>query len=137
MSDEALEENNNLTPPLLIAVTQLTSNDQEMIEKDLLINKPIHEVVTHYAKNASLAGFDGVVSSPLEVKLIKKTVHNKFIGITPGIRPESSQKQDQKRVTTPKEAFLNGSDFIVIGRAITQAKDPSKAFKDIIKELDL
>lgn len=131
----ALQEDPSLIAPLLIAVTQLTSTDQKMLEEDLLINKPIHEVVVKYAKNAQEAGLDGVVSSPLEVKLIKSTIGNQFKCITPGIRPRGSADNDQKRVTTPKEAFASGSDYIVIGRAITQAKNPKEAFLQIVKEI--
>ena len=133
--EEALKENPKLTRPIIIAVTQLTSSDQEMIEKELCIDRPIHEVVVHYAKMAKAAGLDGVVSSPLEVKLIKDQVAKDFICVTPGIRPTGSAGNDQKRVTTPKEAFDKGSDFIVMGRAITTADVPVKAFDNIVNSL--
>lgn len=135
--DEALKNDKNLSRPLVIAVTQLTSTDQNILENDLLINMPIHEVVVNYAQNAAKAGLDGVVSSPLEVKLIKEVLGSNFKCITPGIRPKDGEENDQKRVTTPKEAFSFGSDYIVIGRAITKAKSPKEAFKNIIKDLEV
>ena len=133
--EEALKENPTLERPLIIAVTQLTSSDQTMIENELLINKPIHEVVVHYAKKAKEAGLDGVVSSPLEVKLIKEQVGNDFITVTPGIRPKGVSGNDQKRVTTPQEAIKKGTDYMVIGRAITQAEKLSKAYNEILESI--
>lgn len=133
--EEALKENPELDRPVIIAVTQLTSTDQKMIEKDLCIDKPIHEVVVHYAKCAYEAGLDGVVSSPLEVKLIKEKVGSDFLCITPGIRPSGVSGNDQKRVTTPQDAFERGSDYIVMGRAITNAEKPATAFNEIIESI--
>ena len=131
--NEAIKEDNNLTKPLLIAVTQLTSTNQETLNTDLLINGSIENAVIQYAKNAKAAGLDGVVSSPLEVKRIKETVGSDFLCITPGIRPKGITSDDQKRVTTPKEALRLGSDYIVIGRAITKSESPKLAFAEIIK----
>lgn len=133
--EEALKENTNLERPIIIAVTQLTSTDQAMLENDLCISKPIHEVVVHYAQKAHEAGLDGVVSSPLEVKLIKEKIGKDFLCITPGIRPEGVSGDDQKRVTTPTEAIERGSDYIVMGRAITNATDPAIAYNEIINSL--
>ena len=133
--NEALLEKPELNRPIVIAVTQLTSSDQEMIKNDLLIPNPINEIVVHYAKRAKEAGLDGVVSSPHEVELIKKSIDNNFICVTPGIRPEQSSLGDQKRVMTPKEALKNGSDYIVIGRAITKSKSPKATFLKILKEV--
>ncbi len=122
------------TRPLLIAVTQLTSTSQEVMQKELLINKNIDDVVGSYAETTLSAGLDGVVSSPNEVKLIKELCGKDFLTITPGIRFSSSVKDDQKRITTPTEARALGSDYIVVGRPITQAKDPLSIYRQCIKE---
>ncbi len=117
------------TRPLLIAVTQLTSTDQESMEKDLLINAPIDKVVMHYAKNAAKAGLDGVVCSPLEAGKVHEVCGKSFLTVTPGVRFADGEKGDQKRVMTPEEAKKIGSDYIVVGRPITQAEDPVAAYK--------
>ncbi len=122
------------TRPLLIAVTQLTSTDQETMEKDLLINEPIDKVVMHYAKNAEIAGLDGVVCSPLEAGKVHETCGDKFLTVTPGVRFADGDKGDQKRVMTPEEARKIGSDYIVVGRPITAAEDPVKAYERCVKE---
>jgi len=133
---EAIREDSILTKPLLIAVTQLTSTNQETLNTELLINGSIENAVIQYAKNAKAAGLDGIVSSPLEVKIIKETVGSDFLCITPGIRPKGIASDDQKRVTTPKEALRLGSDYIVIGRAITKSESPKFAFAEIIKGME-
>ena len=120
--------------PILIAVTQLTSTDQESMENDLLINRPIDEVVMHYAKCSSEAGLDGVVCSPLEAKKVHDECGKQFITVTPGIRFADGDKGDQKRVMTPAQAKEIGSDYIVVGRPITQAEDPVKAYERCVKE---
>lgn len=120
--------------PLLIAVTQLTSTDQESMEKDLWINKPIDQVVMHYAENAKIAGLDGVVCSPLEAEKVHKTCGKDFITVTPGVRFADDEKGDQKRVMTPQEARKIGSDYIVVGRPITASADPVKAYFRCVKE---
>ncbi len=117
------------TRPLLIAVTQLTSTDQESMTNDLLIDKPINEVVLHYAKNAKISGLDGVVCSPLESQIVHENVGKDFLTITPGVRFSDGQVGDQKRVTTPSKARELGSDYIVVGRPITADSDPVKAYK--------
>ncbi len=122
------------TRPLLIAVTQLTSTDQESMTNDLLIDKPINEVVLHYAKNAKIAGLDGVVCSPLESPIVHDNVGKDFITVTPGVRFADGQVGDQKRVTTPEKARELGSDYIVVGRPITGAEDPVKAYLRCKKE---
>ncbi len=122
------------TRPLLIAVTQLTSTNQESMQRDLLIDKPIDEVVMHYAKNAKDAGLDGVVCSPLEAGKVHSVCGNKFLTVTPGVRLEGDAKGDQKRVTTPALAKELGSDYIVVGRSITAAKDPVAAYRRCVKE---
>ena len=122
------------TRPLLIAVTQLTSTDEESMKKDLLIDKPIDEVVMHYAKNTMLAGLDGVVCSPLEAGKVHGICGDNFITVTPGVRLEGGDVGDQKRVTTPKKARELGSDYIVVGRPITASEDPVAAYERCVKE---
>ena len=122
------------TRPLLIAVTQLTSTDQERMENDLLIHEPIDKVVMHYANNAKIAGLDGVVCSPLEAEKVHNTCGAGFLTVTPGVRFADGDKGDQKRVMTPEQAKLIGSDYIVVGRPITAAEDPVKAYERCVKE---
>lgn len=117
------------TRPLLIAVTQLTSTDQESMENDLLIHEPIDKVVMHYAENAKKAGLDGVVCSPLEAKKVHETCGSDFLTVTPGVRFADGDIGDQKRVMTPAEAKKIGSDYIVVGRPITAAENPVEAYK--------
>ena len=122
------------TRPLLIAVTQLTSTDQERMEKDLLIREPIDKVVMHYASNAAKAGLDGVVCSPLEAEKVHNTCGKSFLTVTPGVRFADGDVGDQKRVMTPAEAKKIGSDYIVVGRPITAAEDPVAAYERCVKE---
>lgn len=122
------------TRPLLIAVTQLTSTDQERMEKDLLIEKPLEEVVDHYAANAKKAGLDGVVCSPLEASKVHETCGQDFLTVTPGVRFADGDAGDQVRITTPVRAKEIGSDYIVVGRPITQAEDPVAAYRRCISE---
>ncbi len=122
------------TRPLLIAVTQLTSTDQETMERDLLIKEPIDKVVMHYALTAKNAGLDGVVCSPLEAEKVHSICSNDFLTVTPGVRFADSDKGDQKRVMTPEQAKKIGSDYIVVGRPITQADDPVSAYRRCVRE---
>ena len=122
------------TRPLLIAVTQLTSTDQEAMENDLLIKEPLPEVVMHYAQNAKKAGLDGVVCSPLESKKVHDSCGADFVTVTPGVRFADSDKGDQKRVMTPADAKAIGSDYIVVGRPITAAEDPVAAYERCVAE---
>lgn len=122
------------TRPLLIAVTQLTSTDQESMEKDLLIKEPIDKVVMHYASNAKKAGLDGVVCSPLEAGKVHSICGDDFITVTPGVRFADGDIGDQKRVMTPAEAKRIGSDYIVVGRPITAADDPVSAYERCVRE---
>ncbi len=122
------------TRPILIAVTQLTSTDQERMERDLLINKPIDEVVMHYAHNAKIAGLDGVVCSPLEAEKVHNLCGKDFVTVTPGVRFADGDVGDQKRVMTPEQARLIGSDYIVVGRPITAADDPVAAYERCVRE---
>lgn len=122
------------TRPLLIAVTQLTSTDQSALEKELLIEKPMPEVVMHYAMNAKKAGLDGVVCSPLEAAAVHERCGADFLTVTPGVRFADGDKGDQKRVMTPAEAAKVGSDYIVVGRPITAAADPVAAYERCMRE---
>ena len=122
------------TRPMLIAVTQLTSTDQESMENDLLIKEPIDQVVMHYAHNAMEAGLDGVVCSPLEAGKVHDTCGAGFVTVTPGVRFADGDIGDQKRVMTPAEAKKIGSDYIVVGRPITAAADPVAAYRRCVAE---
>ena len=122
------------TRPLLIAVTQLTSTDQEAMEKDLLIHEPIDQVVMHYAETAKNAGLDGVVCSPLEAEKVHDRCGKNFLTVTPGIRFADSAAGDQKRIMTPEKAGKSGCDYIVVGRPITQAEDPVAAYRRAVKD---
>lgn len=122
------------TRPLLIAVTQLTSTSQERMEADLLIEKPLDQVVMHYAQCAAGAGLDGVVCSPLEAGKVHGTCGEKFLTVTPGVRFADGDVGDQVRVTTPAKAKEIGSDYIVVGRPITQAADPVAAYRRCVAE---
>ena len=122
------------TRPLLIAVTQLTSTDQESMENDLLIKAPIDKVVMHYAENAKKAGLDGVVCSPLEAQKVHNACGKEFVTVTPGVRFADGEIGDQKRVMTPAQAKEIGSDYIVVGRPITAAEDPVAAYDRCVKE---
>ena len=122
------------TRPLLIAVTQLTSTSQERMEQDLLIEKPLDQVVMHYAKCAADAGLAGVVCSPLEAGKVHETCGANFLTVTPGVRFADGEVGDQVRVTTPAKAKEIGSDYIVVGRPITQAEDPVAAYRRCVAE---
>ena len=117
------------TRPLLIAVTQLTSTDQEAMERDLLIKEPIDKVVMHYAETAKNAGLDGVVCSPLEAQKVHDICGEKFLTVTPGVRFADGDIGDQKRVMTPEQAKKIGSDYIVVGRPITASPDPVSVYE--------
>ena len=120
--------------PMLIAVAQLTSTDQESMERDLLIERPIDEVVMHYAKTAADAGLDGVVCSPLEAGKVHSHCGQGFVTVTPGVRFAGGDTGDQKRVMTPAQAKKAGSDYIVVGRPITAAPDPAAAYERCVVE---
>ena len=122
------------TRPLLIAVTQLTSTDQESMERDILIKEPIDKVVMHYAMTAKNAGLDGIVCSPLEAGKVHETCGKEFLTITPGVRFADGDIGDQKRVMTPAQAKEIGSDYIVVGRPITAAADPVAAYERCVAE---
>lgn len=122
------------TRPLLIAVTQLTSTNQESLERELLIERPIDEVVMAYAENAKKAGLDGVVCSPLEAEKVHTRCGADFLTVTPGVRFADGDRGDQKRVMTPAQAKAIGSDYIVVGRPITAADDPVAAYERCLAE---
>ena len=122
------------TRPLLIAVTQLTSTSQERMERELLIDRPLEQVVMHYAKNAAGAGLDGVVCSPLEAGKVHEGCGGSFLTVTPGVRFADGETGDQARVTTPARARELGSDYIVVGRPILQAADPVAAYRRCVAE---
>ena len=122
------------TRPILIAVTQLTSTDQESMEKDMLIKEPIADVVMHYALTAKNAGLDGVVCSPLEAQKVHDSCGKNFVTVTPGVRFADGDIGDQKRVMTPAQAKEIGSDYIVVGRPITAAEDPVAAYNRCVSE---
>ncbi|MBJ8325817.1 orotidine-5'-phosphate decarboxylase [Streptococcus sp. CSL7591-lung] len=119
--------------PLIIAVTQLTSTDEARMKEELLISSSLEETVKVYAQNAKRAGLDGVVCSPHEAPVIHQVCGKDFLTVTPGIRFKDSQKDDQVRITTPQQARQLGSDFIVVGRPITKAKDPVLAYQNCLK----
>lgn len=121
------------TRPLVIAVTQLTSTSEERMQQELLINATMPETVMHYAENAKKAGLDGVVCSPLEAQAVHERCGKKFLTVTPGIRFADGDVGDQVRIMTPEKAKAN-SDFIVVGRPITQASDPVAAWKRCVRE---
>jgi len=122
------------TRPLLIAVTQLTSTDQKSMEEDILIKEPIEKVVIHYALRAREAGLDGVVCSPLEAEKVHSVCGSDFLTVTPGVRFADGENGDQKRIMTPAQAKKAGSDYIVVGRPITQAADPLAAYERCLSE---
>jgi orotidine-5'-phosphate decarboxylase len=122
------------TRPLLIAVTQLTSIDQRRMEEELLIHRPLEEVVMQYAANARDAGLDGVVCSPLEAGRVHQVCGEEFLTVTPGIRFAEGASGDQQRVTTPARAREIGSDYIVVGRPITGAEDPVLAYRRCVAD---
>jgi len=125
------------TRPLLVAVTQLTSTSEEVLHKDLLVSASMNDTIAHYAANAKEAGLDGVVCSPLEAGLVKAACGKDFLTITPGIRFADAASDDQVRITTPARAKEIGSDFIVVGRPITQAEDPVAAYQRCLEEFTM
>jgi len=137
-ADAAMETSIKLgiKKPLVLGVTVLTSINQEILEKEIGVNRNVKEHVVHLAKLAKSAGLDGVVASPQEIREIRNACGNDFIILTPGIRPAGEELNDQKRIMTPKQALKQGADFIVIGRPIRNAKYPIKAAQDILKEME-
>lgn len=132
---EALSEDSSLTAPIMIAVTQLTSTNQETLNQEIGIPGTVEQAVLAYASLTKEAGLDGVVASPLEVQSIKEQCGQGFVTVTPGIRPVGSVKGDQSRTLTPEEAIRQGTNYIVVGRPITSAPDPRVAAEQIIEEM--
>ena len=122
------------TRPLLIAVTQLTSTSEELMQNELKINMPLKDVVLSYAENAKNSGLDGVVCSPLEAQAVHERCGSSFLTVTPGIRFAGGDVGDQVRITTPEKAREIGSDFIVVGRPITAAENPLESYRRCVKE---
>ncbi len=131
---EGLVEGSQGKTPLLIAVTQLTSTSKEMMNNEQMIHGEVIDSVLNYAKLAKDSGLDGIVCSPLEVKMVKEVCGKEFLTVTPGIRLESSAKDDQVRITTPKIAKEIGCDYIVVGRPITASIDPVASYMQIKKD---
>lgn len=136
---EGLEQGTpaSLPRPLLIGVTMLTSTDRRVMNEEIGVPGEVEETVVRYARLARDAGLDGVVASPLEVPMIKAATSPGFLTVTPGVRPAGSDKGDQSRIATPDEAFRLGSDWIVIGRAVTQAADPLAAWQSVLASVNL
>lgn len=131
---EGLEEGSNGKRPLIIAVTQLTSTDEEQMREDLLIRESMNDVVMHYAANAKDAGLDGVVCSPHEAADVHRVCGIDFLTVTPGIRFAGDSRGDQSRIMIPEKAKGAGSDYIVVGRSVTAAEDPAAAYERCIRE---
>jgi orotidine-5'-phosphate decarboxylase len=132
---DALEAGDAERAPLVIAVTQLTSTSQRVLNDEIGIPGGLEDAVVHYAKLAQAAGLQGVVASPLEVRAIKQACGDGFITVTPGIRPRGADAGDQSRITTPRDAVAGGTDYLVIGRPITAAESSSEALDNILKEM--
>jgi len=124
-------------PTQLLGITVLTSLDQDVLSNELGVNRSVQDQVVALAKNAQAAGLDGVVSSPQEVTAIREECGDEFLVVTPGIRLATSTLDDQKRVTTPKDAIDSGASYIVIGRAVTKADDPVGVLKGIVADVGL
>ncbi|WP_237690632.1 orotidine-5'-phosphate decarboxylase [Paenibacillus caui] len=131
----AVQQDSTLKMPQIIAVTQLTSTDQQMLNREIGIPGSVEEAVVRYAGLAKESGLDGVVASPLEAKAIKAAYGPAFLTVTPGIRPAGSETADQSRILTPGQAIQQGTDYIVVGRPITAAKDPREAALQIVEEM--
>lgn len=135
--ESALATDSNLARPLLIAVTQLTSTSQQVMNQEIGIQGTVEEAVVHYARLAQQSGLGGVVCSPLEVSMIQQACGTSFATVTPGVRPAGSDLGDQKRILTPGEAIAGGSHYLVVGRPITGANDPREATQQIIEEMSV
>ena len=120
--------------PKLIAVTQLTSTSEQMLHDELLIGESMPETIVSYAQNACRSGLSGVVCSPLEASIVHKACGEDFLAVTPGVRFADGEAGDQKRIMTPEQARLGGSDYIVVGRPITRAEDPLEAYARCLKD---
>lgn len=122
--------------PLVIAVTVLTSINQETLNQEVGVPVSVESQVVHWAKLAQESGLDGVVASPKEIKAIREACGEKFVIVTPGVRPVWAEVNDQKRVMTPEEAVRAGASYLVVGRPITAASDPVEAAQKIVHEME-
>ncbi len=125
-----------ITPPLVIAVTVLTSLDQGTLNREVGLAGGVADHVERFALAARDAGCDGVVASPREVERIKAACGPNFVTVTPGVRPLGNDAGDQRRTLTPGEALQAGSDYLVVGRPVTQAPDPAAALESILSEME-
>jgi orotidine-5'-phosphate decarboxylase len=128
-------EKHDLPAPAVLAVTILTSMDEASMRKELKITRSIRREVGHLARLAQRAGMHGVVASPHEIKMLRRTIRGEFVVLTPGVRPAWANKDDQKRVMTPGEAVGAGADYIVVGRPVLKADDRRAAVEKILAEL--
>ena len=136
-SAREMAERQSKPVPLVLAVTILTSMDERSLRKELKISRSIQREVAHLARLAQRAGMHGVVASPQEIKLLRRTVRGKFVILTPGVRPAWASQDDQKRVMTPGEAIACGADYIVVGRPILKAANRIDAVRSILREIEL
>lgn len=125
-----------VSPPVVLAVTVLTSMDEQCLRRELKIGRSLPRTVSHFAKMAKRAGLGGVVASPQEITLLRRAVRGSFVILTPGVRPEWAGKDDQKRVMTPGEAVAAGADYIVVGRPVLKADDRRQAVDKIAREIE-
>jgi orotidine-5'-phosphate decarboxylase len=132
---DAVESGETQKAPIVIAVTQLTRTRQSVLNDDIGIAGQIEDAVVRYARLAREAGLQGVVASPIEVAAIKAACGTDFVTVTPGIRPRGADASDHSRITTPRDAVIGGTDYLVIGRPITAASDPAEALDHILKEM--
>jgi len=124
-----------LPEPIVLAVTVLTSMDEMSLRRELKITRSLQREVAHLARLAQRAGMHGVVASPQEIKMLRRSVRGEFVILTPGVRPAWAAKDDQKRVMTPGEAVKTGADFIVVGRPVLKAQDRKAAVQKILEEM--
>ena len=126
----------DIPKPVVLAVTVLTSMDEQSLRKELKITRSLQREVSHLARLAQRAGMQGVVASPQEIKTLRRMIRGDFVILTPGVRPEWAAKDDQKRIMTPGEAIAAGADYVVVGRPILKAADRKIAAKQILDEIE-
>jgi orotidine-5'-phosphate decarboxylase len=129
-------EAHRVAPPIVLAVTILTSMDEASLRRDLKISRSLRREVTHLAELAQRASLDGVVASPQEITMLRKAIRGPFVILTPGVRPLWAGKDDQKRTMTPGDAIAAGADYIVVGRPVLKAADRRSAVSQILQEVD-
>ena len=121
--------------PVALAVTVLTSMDEQSLRRELKITRSLQREVNHLARMAQRAGMHGVVASPQEIRMLRRSVRGEFVVLTPGVRPSWAAKDDQKRIMTPAEAIASGADYIVVGRPVLKAEDRKAAVEKIVQEM--